>query len=260
MARVIILGATGALGRHVLRQAVAAGHEVTVFVRTPSKLPPEVRERVSVHNGDLSSPVPHDLIRGQERADQLCRPRRRRRSVRWPGRPTGHRRGLASPDGAAGLLVSGGCGAPRSRFVRPPRRRPAQGEVHLLAPPGQLRAAEPLAPGLATALSRADGRRGRDRTGPAAHLGRHHAGSRSGIRPRSAGPAVPAGLRVPDSADDRALRRCGGRSCSPTSIAVTPCPVAASGWRFPWACEGGNRNGRPAPIRQPGNAIDGVPA
>ena len=41
MARVIILGATGALGRHVLRQAVAAGHDVTVFVRTPSKLPPE---------------------------------------------------------------------------------------------------------------------------------------------------------------------------------------------------------------------------
>ena len=38
MARVIILGATGALGRHVLRQAVAAGHDVTVFVRTPSKL------------------------------------------------------------------------------------------------------------------------------------------------------------------------------------------------------------------------------
>ena len=38
MARVIILGATGSLGRHVLRQAVAAGHDVTVFVRTPSKL------------------------------------------------------------------------------------------------------------------------------------------------------------------------------------------------------------------------------
>jgi uncharacterized protein YbjT (DUF2867 family) len=31
MSRVIILGATGSLGRHVLRQSVAAGHEVTVF-------------------------------------------------------------------------------------------------------------------------------------------------------------------------------------------------------------------------------------
>ena len=66
MARVIILGATGALGRHVLRQAVAAGHDVTVFVRTPSKLPPEFRERVSVHTGDLGAHVPLDLIRGQD--------------------------------------------------------------------------------------------------------------------------------------------------------------------------------------------------
>ena len=66
MARVIILGATGSLGRHVLRQAVDAGHDVTVFVRTPSKLPPEFRERVSVHIGDLGELVPLDLIRGQD--------------------------------------------------------------------------------------------------------------------------------------------------------------------------------------------------
>jgi putative NADH-flavin reductase len=66
MSRLIILGATGSLGRHVLRQSLAAGHEVTVFVRTPSKLPPETRERVAVHTGDLSAPVPLDLIRGQE--------------------------------------------------------------------------------------------------------------------------------------------------------------------------------------------------
>ena len=67
MARVIILGATGALGRHVLRQAVAAGHDVTVFVRTPSKLLPDVRDRVSVHAGDLSTHVPLDVIRGKTR-------------------------------------------------------------------------------------------------------------------------------------------------------------------------------------------------
>ena len=66
MSRLIILGATGSLGRHVLSQALAAGHDVTVFVRTPSKLPPEVRERVSVHTGDLSAHVPLDLIRGQD--------------------------------------------------------------------------------------------------------------------------------------------------------------------------------------------------
>jgi uncharacterized protein len=66
MSRLLILGATGSLGRHVLRQALAAGHVVTVFARTPSKLPPEVRERVSVHTGDLSAPVPLDLVKGQD--------------------------------------------------------------------------------------------------------------------------------------------------------------------------------------------------
>jgi putative NADH-flavin reductase len=62
----LILGATGSLGRHVLRRAVAVGHAVTVFVRTPSKLPPEVRERVSIHAGDLSGGLPVDLVREQD--------------------------------------------------------------------------------------------------------------------------------------------------------------------------------------------------
>jgi putative NADH-flavin reductase len=66
MSRLIILGATGSLGSHVLRQALAAGHEVTVFVRTPSKLPPEARRRVSVETGDLSATVPLAAIRGQD--------------------------------------------------------------------------------------------------------------------------------------------------------------------------------------------------
>ena len=66
MSRVLLLGATGSLGRHVLRHAVGAGHEVTVLVRTPSKLPPELRKRVSVQTGDLSASVPLDLIRGQD--------------------------------------------------------------------------------------------------------------------------------------------------------------------------------------------------
>jgi len=55
MPRLIILGATGSLGSHVLRQAIAAGHEVTVLVRTPSKLPPEAHARVSVRQGDLNT-------------------------------------------------------------------------------------------------------------------------------------------------------------------------------------------------------------
>jgi uncharacterized protein len=58
MSRLIIFGATGSLGSHVLRLALAAGHQVTVFVRTPSKLPPEARTRVSVRQGDLSTLAP----------------------------------------------------------------------------------------------------------------------------------------------------------------------------------------------------------
>jgi uncharacterized protein len=61
LSRLIILGATGSLGSHVLRQALAAGQQVTVFVRTPSRLPPEVQPQVSVHKGDLSTLSPVDI-------------------------------------------------------------------------------------------------------------------------------------------------------------------------------------------------------
>ena len=66
MPRILILGATGSLGRHVLRQALTAGHDVTAFVRSPSKLPHEIQQRVSVRAGDLSADVPVDLFQRQD--------------------------------------------------------------------------------------------------------------------------------------------------------------------------------------------------
>jgi hypothetical protein len=66
MARLIILGATGSLGRHVLGQALAAGHQVTAFVRTPSRLPPEAHPQVRIHIGDLAAGAPVDLIKGHD--------------------------------------------------------------------------------------------------------------------------------------------------------------------------------------------------
>ena len=66
MSRLLVLGATGSLGRHVLRQALNAGHEVTVFARTPSKLAPEDADRVSLYAGDLGSELPPHVLRGQE--------------------------------------------------------------------------------------------------------------------------------------------------------------------------------------------------
>ncbi len=50
--KIAIFGATGAVGRECLVQALEAGHEVSVLVRTPSKLPAALRERVRVVEGD----------------------------------------------------------------------------------------------------------------------------------------------------------------------------------------------------------------
>ena len=36
--RITILGASGGTGRELVKQALAGGHEVTAFVRTPAKL------------------------------------------------------------------------------------------------------------------------------------------------------------------------------------------------------------------------------
>lgn len=54
MSRIFILGATGSLGGHVLRIALASGHEVTAFVRDPSRLPATAGDRITVHRGDLA--------------------------------------------------------------------------------------------------------------------------------------------------------------------------------------------------------------
>lgn len=61
MSKVLILGATGSLGRYVTQQAIAADHAVSVVVRTPSKLPAELREKVVVHHADLATKSVSDL-------------------------------------------------------------------------------------------------------------------------------------------------------------------------------------------------------
>lgn len=69
MKRLLILGATGSLGRHVLQQAVAAGHQVSVLVRNPAKLPAALRSRIAVHQLDLGSVsigALADIIRGHD--------------------------------------------------------------------------------------------------------------------------------------------------------------------------------------------------
>ena len=66
--KLIIFGATGKTGQHVWRQAVARGHEVTVFTRSAGKVDPDPPNlRVAV--GDVThGPTVADAVAGQDAA------------------------------------------------------------------------------------------------------------------------------------------------------------------------------------------------
>ena len=52
--KLTIIGATGGIGRLLVQQAVAAGHDVTAVVRNPGKLPPDLP--ITVVTTDLAAP------------------------------------------------------------------------------------------------------------------------------------------------------------------------------------------------------------
>jgi putative NADH-flavin reductase len=53
--RLTVFGATGGVGQEIVRQALAAGHQVTAVVRDPSKLP-VTGERLEVLGASLTEP------------------------------------------------------------------------------------------------------------------------------------------------------------------------------------------------------------
>ena len=65
--KLLVLGATGGTGRHVVSQALELGHEVTVLVRDPSRLT-TASPRLRVVTGSVTdSPEPlTEAIRGQD--------------------------------------------------------------------------------------------------------------------------------------------------------------------------------------------------
>ena len=64
--RLTALGGTGRIGRLVVEQALAAGHDVTVLVRDPQKLGP-IAERVRVVPGSVSDPpAVRDAVAGAD--------------------------------------------------------------------------------------------------------------------------------------------------------------------------------------------------
>ena len=48
--KIVVFGSTGGVGQHVVRHAVAAGHTVTAFVRSPEKL--DVTDGVTIVQGN----------------------------------------------------------------------------------------------------------------------------------------------------------------------------------------------------------------
>ena len=64
--RLTIFGATGQTGQPLVAQALAAGHEVVAFVRTPAKLT-QNHDRLTVVQGDATDPAAVErAIRGTE--------------------------------------------------------------------------------------------------------------------------------------------------------------------------------------------------
>lgn len=74
--RITILGATGRIGRHVLEQAVADGHDVTVLTRHDDALPPDQRDSIRIVLGGLSDgDAMADAIRGADAVISALGPR-----------------------------------------------------------------------------------------------------------------------------------------------------------------------------------------
>jgi putative NADH-flavin reductase len=65
--KLTIVAATGGIGQHLLRQAIAAGHEVTAVVRNPDK----ITERVRVVPADLARPDGATLADAVKGADAI---------------------------------------------------------------------------------------------------------------------------------------------------------------------------------------------
>src|SRR5689334_18774714 len=68
--KLTIFAATGGIGRHLLAQAVAAGHDVTAVARNPRNLPRQ-DARVGVVTADLTAADPAVLASAADGADAV---------------------------------------------------------------------------------------------------------------------------------------------------------------------------------------------
>jgi uncharacterized protein YbjT (DUF2867 family) len=85
--KLAVLGATGSVGRELVTQALAAGHEVTALVREQPK-PGEIDDRVALASPTLRAPRPWSA-RSPEATQSSARSatRRVRPTTSSPARP-----------------------------------------------------------------------------------------------------------------------------------------------------------------------------
>src|SRR5574342_656519 len=82
---VIVFGATGPTGRRAVDEALAKGHEVTAFVRDPSKLG-ATHGRLKVVQGDAMDPASVEKALAGQQAVLVCLGARNRSGKGWPPR------------------------------------------------------------------------------------------------------------------------------------------------------------------------------
>jgi putative NADH-flavin reductase len=58
----LVLGATGGTGKHFVAQALVDGHRVRALVRSPEKLPADVKEKMEVVSGSITDDIDTDAL------------------------------------------------------------------------------------------------------------------------------------------------------------------------------------------------------
>ncbi len=113
--RIAVFGATGATGRHVVEQALEAGHEVTALVRDPTTL--GVRHpRLEVVVGDVGQARRvEDVVRGQDAVISALGTNRRRGPVSVTSDGARAILGAMEKHGVRRLVVVSAHGAAESR-------------------------------------------------------------------------------------------------------------------------------------------------
>ena len=206
-------GRNGSLGRHVVQQAIAARHDVAVVVRTPSKLTAEVRDKVSVHQCDLSSVSIGDLtavLRGHDAVINTAGLVTEGQAfVNLVDRLVTSLEAVSTSDRPACWFLAGA--GYWISMLPAERSRPASHQLHLLAASRELRTHPQFRSRLAAALSRPDGGTASPWPGQTPDVAGPATRSSACFRPSPAGRLVLARVHVPRSGDDHLLRR---RRCS----------------------------------------------